>query len=72
MNKYIVPVCNLVDAQVWNHVYTANSIADCQDQMMLEFSDIYNENFLDFHEFLDIMDRKYDYAIGEITDIETL
>lgn len=39
---------------------------------MREFSDAYDEDFTDYREFLDIMDKKYNYSIGEIIDIETL
>lgn len=72
MNKYVVPVCDLINANIWLNKYSARSISDCQDKMMREFSDTYNEDFTDFREFLDIMDEKYNYSIGEIIDIETL
>lgn len=72
MNKYVVPVCDLIDANIWLNKYSARSISDCQDKMMREFSDAYDEDFADFREFLDIMDKKYNYSIGEIIDIETI
>lgn len=72
MNKYIIPVCNLIDANIWIDKYSARSISECQDKIMREFSDTYNEYFSDYEEFLDIMDKKYNYSIGEIIDIETL
>lgn len=72
MNKYVVPVCYLIDANIWLNKYSARSISDCQDKMMREFSDAYDEDFTDFREFLDIMDKKYNYSIGEIIDIETI
>lgn len=72
MNKYVVPVCDLIDANIWLNKYSARSISDCQDKMMREFSDAYDEDFNDFREFLDIMDKKYNYSIGEIIDIETI
>lgn len=72
MNKYIIPVCDLVNADIWINKYSARSLSDCQDKIMKEFSEIYNEDFTDYREFLDIMDEKYNYAIGEIIDIETL
>lgn len=72
MNKYIIPVCDLVDASIWIGKYSARSISDCQDKIMREFSEDYNEDFTDYREFLDIMDKKYNYSIGEIIDIETL
>lgn len=72
MNKYIIPVCDLIDADIWINTYSARSISDCQDKIMSEFSDTYDENFVDYREFLSIMDKKYNYSIGEIIDIETL
>ena len=72
MNKYIIPVCNLIDADIWIDKYSARSISECQDKIMREFSDTYNEYFSNYEEFLDIMDKKYNYSIGEIIDIETL
>lgn len=72
MNKYIIPVCNLIDANIWIDKYSARSISECQDKIMREFSDTYNEYFSNYEEFLDIMDKKYNYSIGEIIDIETL
>ena len=72
MNKYIIPICDLVSANVWLDKYSARSISECQDKIMREFSEICNEDFTDYREFLDIMDEKYNYSIGEIIDIETL
>lgn len=72
MNRYIIPVCNLIDANIWIDKYSARSISECQDKIMREFSDAYNEYFSNYEEFLDIMDKKYNYSIGEIIDIETL
>ena len=72
MNKYIIPICNLINADIWIDRYSARSIADCEDRIMREFSEAYDEDFSDYREFLDIMDRKYNYSIGEIIDIETL
>ncbi len=72
MNKYIVPVCDLIDANIWLNKYSARSISDCQEKMMREFSDAYDEDFTDFREFLNIMDKKYNFSIGEIIDIETI
>ena len=72
MNKYIIPICDLVSANVWLDKYSARSISECQDKIMREFSEVCNEDFTDYREFLDIMDEKYNYSIGEIIDIETL
>ena len=72
MNKYIIPVCDLVGATIWINKYSARSISECQDKIMREFSETYDEDFTDYREFLGIMDEKYNYSIGEIIDIETL
>ena len=72
MNKYIIPVCDLISANIWLDKYSARSISECQDKIMREFSEAYNEDFTDYREFLSIMDEKYNYSIGEIIDIETL
>ena len=65
-------MCDLVSADIWIDKYSARSISDCQDKIMREFSEAYDEDFTDYREFLDIMDKKYNYSIGEIIDIETL
>lgn len=39
---------------------------------MRKYSDIHDEDYTDYREFLDIMDKKYNISIGEITDIEAL
>lgn len=72
MNKYIIPVCDLVEANIWLNKYSARSISECQDKIMQEFSDEYDEDFIDYRKFLDVMDKKYNIAIGEIIDIEIL
>lgn len=72
MNKYIVPVCDLIDADIWINKYSARSLSDCQDKIMREFSEEYDEDFTDYREFVYVMDRKHNCSIGEIIDIETL
>lgn len=72
MNKYIIPVCDLISAEICIDKYSARSISDCQDKIMRKYSDMYDEDFTDYREFLDIMDKKYNLSIGEIIDIETL
>lgn len=71
MNTYIIPICDLIEAIVWNHKELANSIADCQNKLMEEYSENYEVNFDDWNEFVKIMDEKFNIAIGEVTDIET-
>lgn len=72
MNKYIIPVCDLVEEKIGIYTYSARSISDCQDKIMREFSDHYDEDFTDYREFIKIMNKKYDYSIGEVIDVETL
>ena len=47
MNKYIIPVCDLVNATIWIDKYAARSISDCQDKIMREFSETCDEDFTD-------------------------
>lgn len=72
MNKYIIPICDLVSADIWVDIILARSISDCQEKLMREFSEKLDEDFTDYREFIDIMDQKYNYSIGNITDVETL
>ena len=72
MNKYIIPVSDLVSADIYINKYLARTISDCQDKIMREFSEAYDEDFADYHEFIKIMDKKYNISIGEITDVETI
>lgn len=72
MNKYIIPVCDLVSTDIWINKYSARSISDCQEKIMREFSEANDEDFTDYREFLDIMDSKYNCSIGNIIDVETI
>lgn len=69
MNKYIIPVCNIPDSEVYNLVINARSYSECEDRIMEKFSE-YSTN-IDYHEFLKELDKQ-DVLIGEITDIEEL
>lgn len=73
MNKYIIPICDLVDAQVWLCKISARNLTECQEKLMQRYIDKYDGlEDCNYREFIDIMDKKHDLAIGEITDIETL
>lgn len=72
MNKYIIPICNLVNTNIFIKVVLATSIDDCEDKIMNDYSEKYDRNFYDYEEFLEIMDSEYDIAIGDIIDIETI
>jgi len=69
MNKYIIPVCDINESEVYNLVINANSNSDCQDKIMDKFSD-YSDS-LEYHEFVSDLDQQ-DILIGKITDIEEL
>jgi len=69
MNKYIIPVCDINESEVYNLVINANSNSDCQDKIMNKFSD-YSDS-LEYHEFISDLDQQ-DILIGKITDIEEL
>jgi len=69
MNKYIIPVCDINESEVYNLVINANSNSDCQDKIMDKFSD-YSDS-LEYHEFISDLDQQ-DILIGKITDIEEL
>lgn len=71
MNKYIIPVCDLVEGDITLYKISARNLTECQEKLMqsFDFDDIADCSYL---EFLDIMDTQHDIAIGDITDIETL
>lgn len=72
MNKYIIPVCDLVEATVSLYKISARTLSECQEKLMQKFSDTYDIDGCNYREFLNTMDKEYNIAIGEITDIETL
>ena len=72
MNKYIIPICDLVGAKVWLHKISARNLTECQDKLIRHFEDKYDIDECSYKEFVDIMDKKHDIAIGDIIDIETL
>lgn len=73
MNNYIIPVCDLVEATISLYKISARTLQECQEKLMQKFAEIYDDiDNYNYREFLDIMDKDYNIAIGEITDIETL
>lgn len=73
MNKYIIPICNLISSEIKIKKISARSILDCQDKIIEYFSEKFDENFNDdYKEFVNKINEQYDYAIGDIIDIETL
>ena len=69
MNKYIIPVCNIPESEIYNLIISANSNSDCQDKIMSKFAE-YSDCF-DYHDFIKDLDSQ-DILIGKITDIEEL
>ena len=69
MNTYIVPICDILDNKVYNKKIVANSLSECKDKLMEDFSDISeSSSYTDFVKDL----RDNDFLIGKITDIEEL
>lgn len=69
INRYIVPICDINKNQIYNLIIPATSISDCQDKIMIKFSE-YSESD-EWKRFLKDLDVK-DVMIGEINDIEEL
>lgn len=69
MNKYIIPICNIPESEIYNLIISANSNSECQDKIMDKFVN-YSDSF-DYQEFLKDLDSQ-DILIGRITDIEEL
>lgn len=73
MNKYIIPVCDLIDGNIDLYKILARNLNECQEKLMNSFSNYEGvENCANYREFLDLMDKEHNIAIGDITDIETL
>lgn len=72
MNEYIIPVCDLVSADIWNEKIYARSLSECEEKLMQKWSDKKDRDFSDYSEFLDIMDKEYNMAIGSIKDKEEI
>lgn len=69
MNKYIIPICDLNENRVYNLIINARSTADCQDKIMVKFSEYSDSD--EYHKFVKDLDDR-DIIIGKITDIEEL
>lgn len=69
MSKYIIPVCFVSEAEVYNEEIVARSFTECQDKLMEKFSDYSSE--LSYHDFINDL-RDQDILIGKITDVEEL
>ena len=70
MNKYIIPVCNIDNNDIWIEVIYATSIEDCQDKFMERYSDYASST--DWEEFLTDLFVDSDTIVGTIKDIEEL
>ena len=69
MNKYIIPVCNIPESEIYNLIISANSNSDCQDRIMDKFAE-YSNSF-EYRDFVKDLDSQ-DILIGTITDVEEL
>lgn len=67
MNKYIVPYCTKSELDV--HVIYANSLNECKEKLMEEYSELSDAN--DFETFIDDL-YKNGVDIGTIRDVEEL
>ena len=73
MNKYIIPIADISDGEVYFETIMARSLSDCQDKLMRKLSEEYGiEEVTDYRDFINIADSNYDLLIGEITDIESI
>lgn len=73
MNKYIIPICDLISAEIFTKKIIARNLLDCQEKIMQYFGERYDiDEFADYRDFVDGMDTKNNIAIGDIIDIETL
>ena len=73
MNKYIIPIADVSDGEVYFETVMARSLSDCQDKLMRKLSEEYGiEEVTDYRDFINIADSNYDLLIGEITDIESI
>lgn len=73
MNKYIVPICNINNGEVWIKTIIAKSNSDCQEKIMEDFLNQYDlEEVSDYRKLTQILDTDYDILIGEIKDVEEL
>lgn len=72
MNKYIVPIADLYAEQVWNEVFSARSISECQEKIIRSIIDQYDfDEPNSWEDFIEDMNQR-EILIGEIKDIETL
>lgn len=69
MNKYIIPICNIPNSEIYNLTINANSVSECEEKLMSKL-DKYSDA-LEWSDFVKECDSK-DVLIGEIVDIETI
>lgn len=69
MNKYVIPICNIPENQIYNLIIIANSYESCQEKIMDRLSK-YSDSY-DYETFLKDLDKQ-DILVGEISDIEEL
>lgn len=73
MNKYIIPISDFINKDVWNEIILARSINECKDKLMESLMENYEElEESDSYKSFVKQCLKKDLIIGDITDIETL
>ena len=74
MNKYIIPICDIENSKVYIKTIIAKSNLECQEKLTLYLIDTYNINdtSLNYREFINLIDAKYNILVGKITDSEEI
>lgn len=73
MNKYICPIFDNEAFQIWNEIINASSFNSAKEKLINKILTDYeiDEDYDDWEEFIDRM-IKFNIAIGELTDIESI
>lgn len=74
MNKYIIPVCDLITANIWLHKVIARSQSECIDKCIQYFIEKYDIecDINSYKELQNILNNQFDIALGDISDLELL
>lgn len=72
MNTYLVPIYNDVKFNNKIQKYIATSIEECQEKIMLYYSDIYDKSWFNWEDFCVDLWNEHGIFIGEIKDVEEL
>lgn len=74
MNKYIIPICDIENSKVYIKLIIAKSTSECQEKLMSYLINTYNidDTSLNYREFINLIDTKYNILVGKITDSEEI